>query len=53
MVNADGVAVVAPKVLIAPTDITEDTDAVTGEIKVSGAKLHFFDGTNWSLITSA
>jgi len=52
MVTADS-TVLAPKVLIVPSNVTEDANAVDGEIKISGAKLYFFSGAAFKLVTSA
>ena len=44
---------IAPRVLVLPVRITGDANAHTGEIQISGGKLHFLNGTDWDLVTSA
>jgi|25BtaG_2_1085352.scaffolds.fasta_scaffold13490_4 hypothetical protein len=43
--------IIAPKTIIVPTNATEDTTATTGELKMSGAMLYFFNGTAWEAAT--
>ena len=43
----------APREIILPRREDDDIRAVSGALVISGAKLHFFSGSDWEVITSA
>ena len=50
------ISVIAPKMLILPKQTKDDTSGIgayEGCLIISGAKLFFYNGTAWEIITSA